>query len=274
MTGDNRIRLLISDVDGTMVRHDKSLSDANRDAVRALIADGVPVTLISARPPSGMIWLAEALGIEGPLGAFNGGTLFDADGNIIAAHRIAADDAAAVLGMLKDKGVSIWAFADGQWYTDDLDNPRVARERQASMLEPVLRSDFSGLGGRIDKIVGVSEDADLLRDLERRAQAAIGARATVGQSQTYYLDITHRLANKGDGVAALAKTANIDLRHVAVFGDMPNDLPMFARAGFSVAMGQAPDDVRKTADETGLTNDADGVADAIRRFVLPRIAPI
>jgi Cof subfamily protein (haloacid dehalogenase superfamily) len=267
------IRLLVSDVDGTLVRHDKSLSDANRDAVRALIADGVPATLISARPPSGMIWLAEALGISGPLGAFNGGTLFNADGTILFAHRIEAADAAIMIEMFKAAKVSIWAFADGKWYTDDLDHSRVARERLASNLEPILRTDFHDLCGRIDKIVGVSDDRPLLQSLEKKGQAAIGARATIVQSQVYYLDITHRLANKGDGIAALAKAMKVDLANVAALGDMPNDLPMFARAGLSVAMGQAPEDVRNAADEVAAANDDDGVADAIKRFVRPQKAP-
>jgi Cof subfamily protein (haloacid dehalogenase superfamily) len=268
---ETAIRLLVSDVDGTLVRHDKTLSDANRDAVRGLIADGVPATLISARPPSGMKWLAEALGISGPLGAFNGGTLFNADGTILFAHHIGVDDAAIMIDMFKAAKVAIWAFADGKWFTDDLDHDRVERERKASSLEPILRTDFHELGGRIDKIVAVSDDRALLQSLEKKGKAAIGERATVMQSQVYYLDITHRLANKGDGIAALAKAMKVDLAHVAAFGDMPNDIPMFARAGLSVAMGQAPDDVRRAADETAATNDLDGVADAIKRFVRPRM---
>jgi hydroxymethylpyrimidine pyrophosphatase-like HAD family hydrolase len=101
-------------------------------------------------------------------------------------------------------------------------------------------------------------------------RAAIGTRATIARSQPYYLDITHRLANKGDGIAALAKAAGLDLTQVAALGDMPNDLPMFARAGLSVAMGQAPADVQAAADATAATNEQDGVADAIMRFVRPR----
>ncbi len=99
----------------------------------------------------------------------------------------------------------------------------------------------------------------------------IGARATVARSQLYYLDITHRLANKGDGIAALAQAFGVELTQVAALGDMTNDLPMFARAGLSVAMGQAPACVRAAADATATTNEEAGVADAIAHFVRPRI---
>jgi hydroxymethylpyrimidine pyrophosphatase-like HAD family hydrolase len=75
------------------------------------------------------------------------------------------------------------------------------------------------------------------------------------------------LANKGDGVASIASAMNIPLANVAVIGDMPNDLPMFARAGLSIAMGQAPDVVRTAADWTTTSNEEDGVAHAIDRLI-------
>jgi HAD superfamily hydrolase (TIGR01484 family) len=91
------IRLLVSDVDGTLVRDDKSLPDGNRDAILALAAAGVAISLISSRPPSGMLGFAASLRLAGPLAAFNGGTLFDPDGTIRFAHQLAAADAAAML---------------------------------------------------------------------------------------------------------------------------------------------------------------------------------
>lgn len=263
------IRLLVSDVDGTLVRDDKTLSDANRAAIHALEADGVAVTLISARPPSGMVWLAEALSIARPMGAFNGGTLFDPDGTIRFAHRLTAADATAILRLIRRHGVTPWVFADNAWFTPDPGNRHSTRERLASCLEPVKRTDFAEFDGRIDKIVGVSDDNEALQKLETEARIAIGSRATIARSQPYYLDVTHRLANKGDGIAALAKATGFDLAQVAALGDMTNDLPMFARAGLSVAMGQAPFDVQTAADAIAATSEEDGVADAIMRFVRP-----
>ncbi len=265
------IRLLVSDVDGTLVRGDKSLPEANRDAILGLAAAGVPTTLISSRPPSGMLALAAALRLTGPFAAFNGGTLFDSDGTIRFAHRLEAADAAAMLRLIDRPGVTPWVYADGAWFVGGLDNPHLPRERLAAAIEPVMRTDFTGLDGRIDKIVGVSDDHELLLQLEDQARSMIGARATIARSQLYYLDITHRLANKGDGIAALAQAFGVELTQVAALGDMANDLPMFARAGLSVAMGQAPACVRTAANATATTNNDGGVAEAVARFVLPRI---
>ena len=229
-------------------------------------------TLISSRPPSGMLKLVEALRLTGPMAAFNGGTLFDTDGMIRFAHRLEAADAAAMLRLLDRPGVACWVYADGAWFVASLDNPHLARERIAAAAEPVIRTDFAELDGRIDKIVGVSDDHELLGQLEEQAKDMIGGRATVARSQLYYLDITHRLANKGDGIAALAQAFGVELAEVAALGDMANDLPMFARAGLSVAMGQAPASVRAAANATATTNEEAGVAEAIARFVRPRIS--
>jgi Cof subfamily protein (haloacid dehalogenase superfamily) len=266
------IRLLVTDIDGTLVRKDKSLPEANREAIMSLAAAGVTTTLISSRPPSGMLKLARRLHLAGPMAAFNGGTLFDTNGMIRFAHRLEAADAATMLRLLDRPGVTRWVYADGAWFAAGLDSRHLARERLAAAVEPVMRNDFAGLDGRIDKIVGVSDDHELLAQLEEQAKSMIGARATVARSQPYYLDITDRLANKGDGIAALAQAFGVELTQVAALGDMTNDLPMFARAGLSVAMGQAPASVRAAATATAATNEKAGVADAIARFVRPRIA--
>ena len=257
------VRLVVCDIDGTLVRHDKSLSDANIEAGKRLTASGTAMTLISARPMSGMLWIADALALPGPFGAFNGGTIFDRNGVIGTPQRLAPDVALTILGMLDQAGIDVWLFAHDRWYARDADNPHVPREKLSAGMEPTLRSDFENLCADVDKIVGVSDDKALLIKLESAMQQATAGRATVALSQPYFLDATALLANKGDGVAAIATAMNVPLAEIAVIGDMPNDLPMFARAGLAIAMGQAPDAVRAAASWTTASNEEDGVAQAI-----------
>ena len=101
---------------------------------------------------------------------------------------------------------------------------------------------------------------------------ALGENAEVSCSQTYYCDITHPLANKGDGIVALAAAIGVPLDETAAIGDMPNDIPMLKRAGLAIAMGQAPAAVKAEADWISATNDEDGVAKAIERVLLPEVA--
>ena len=256
-------RLFVSDIDGTLVRKNKVLTDATVAAIVRLRAAGVPVTLISARPPSGMIAHAARLGIDLPLGAFNGGTIFRPDGTIVSAARLSAAVATDALDRLRAAGIDRWVFADGRWYASGRDCRHVPRERIAAAVDPVYTDDFAGMIDRIDKIVGVSDDAALVAGIEADLIAAHGDAATIACSQPYYLDITASAANKGDGVAALAAAIGVALADVTVAGDMPNDLPMFARAGQSIAMGQAPQAVRDAATRVTGPTDADGLADAV-----------
>ncbi len=261
------IRLLVCDVDGTLVRHDKSLPDANVAAVKRLSEAGIATTLISARPMSGMLWIAKALDLDGPFGGFNGGTVFKRTGTIGDPERIAPEVALRILSILDDAGVDVWLFAREHWYARDDQNPHVPRERLSSGLEPSVRDDLQTLCRSVDKITGVSDDAALLGRIEALMKQASLGEATVALSQPYFLDATALRANKGDGVMAVAAATGVALADVAVIGDMPNDLPMFARAGLSVAMGQAPEAVRAAADWVTASNEEDGVAQAIDRLI-------
>ncbi|WP_174274535.1 HAD family hydrolase [Sphingomonas bacterium] len=265
------IRLVVSDIDGTLVRKDKSLSDVNVAAVGRLVDAGIAVTLISARPPSGMMWIAESLKLAGPFGAFNGGTLFMADGTVTEHHMLDDGVAGEVLAHLEGQPVIRWLFADGDWLASEADGEHTPREIKSAGVQPIVGPDFGDRVRRADKIVAVTDDVELLDRIEQEVKALVGDRATVARSQTYYLDITAPVGNKGDGITALCKAYHVVLEDTVALGDQANDLPMFARAAYSVAMGQAPDPVKAAAKDIAASNDDDGVADAIDRFILPKV---
>jgi Cof subfamily protein (haloacid dehalogenase superfamily) len=263
------IRLVVSDVDGTLVDDEKRVTPATVAAVRRLREAGIGFTIVSARPMSGMRWIADLLEIEGAMGAFNGGTVFRRDGSVERRALVPADVARGVLALVGD-AAETWVFADDQWYATDGSAPHTASERKASSQEPEVRHDFGDLMDRCDKLTFVSDDAAALHALSERAKAAFGDRATIAQSQTYYLDVTAVAANKGDGITGLAEAAGVPLDQVCAIGDQANDLPMLGLAGLAVAMGQAPDAVKEAADAVTGANTEDGVAQAIDRLVLAR----
>jgi len=262
------IRLLVSDLDGTLVDKDKHLTPATIAAADRLRAAGIGFTVISARPMSGIRPLLGPLGLDGDVAAFNGGIVFRRDGTIVSHVTIPDDVARGVIDMAD--GVDTWVFADDRWYASDGDGPHTQSERRSSAQEPVVVASFDDMLDRADKITFVSDDEASLRALYERVHARFGDRATVAQSQAYYLDVTALAANKGDGIAALAAALGIELADTAAIGDQANDLPMLARAGVSIAMGNAPDAVKAKADKTTRTNDEDGVAHAIETIILPR----
>jgi hydroxymethylpyrimidine pyrophosphatase-like HAD family hydrolase len=118
------------------------------------------------------------------------------------------------------------------------------------------------------KIVGISDDLDLVAACEKATQKALGEKASAARSQPYYLDVTHPHANKGTVVETLSKLLNIPPAQIATMGDMPNDVLMFRKSGFSIAMGNASDEVKAQASAVTDSNENEGFAKAVRKFVL------
>ncbi len=263
--------LVVCDVDGTLVDKRKELTPATVAAVKRLRAAGIGFTLISARPMSGMVPIADALELDLPMGAFNGGIVFRRDGAIDQWAKIEPAVARGVFDVVGDAPVDTWVFADDLWYASTDRGTHVEHERLASNQAPIVCDSFADLLDRADKIVFVSDDEALLRALAGKVQGRFGNEATIVQSQTYYLDVTAKAANKGDGIAALARAIGVPLDRTIAIGDQANDLAMFARAGRAIAMGNATAAVKAQAADITVGNDADGVAYAIDRFILGRM---
>ncbi|SNB71270.1 hypothetical protein SAMN07250955_10891 [Arboricoccus pini] len=263
------IRLLLSDVDGTLVTRDKVLSQANIDAVRRLGEHGIGFTVTSARPPQGLAMLIKPLRIELPVSGFNGGLFTQPDFKVIEERRIGLAEAKAALAAFDDAGVSVWLFTAEHWVVRDPEGPRVDHETFTIGYPPRIVEEFDdALLGAAIKMVGVSDDHPALAELEARMQAAFGARIAASRSQVYYLDITHPNATKGTVVDRLATLLRIDATEIATIGDSANDVAMFERSGFAIAMGNANETVRAKAQAVTGSNEESGFAQAVERYLL------
>ncbi len=263
----NRIALVVSDVDGTLVTHDKRLTDGAKGAVQRLHAAGIGFTITSSRPPVGMRFLVEPLGITLPLGPFNGSSIVDPQLKPIEQHLIPAAAARRSIDVLEQFGVDIWLFTNAQWIVKRDDGKYVPHERDTIQSDPAYVTDFTPYLATACKIVGASADAALLERCEGAMQQALGPQASAIRSQSYYLDITPPGQDKGTFVEAMARHLAIPTGAIATIGDMQNDLAMFRKSGFSVAMGNATDDVKRQASHVTSSNEEEGFAKAVA-FIL------
>jgi Cof subfamily protein (haloacid dehalogenase superfamily) len=259
----SRIALVVSDVDGTLVTHDKRLTDGAKHAVQRLAERGIGFTITSSRPPVGMRFLVKPLGITLPIGPFNGSSTVDPELKPLEQHLIPAAAVQRSLDVLNEFGVDAWLFTNEQWIIKRDDGKYVPHERNTIQFDPTLVNDFTPFLTAACKIVGASADAALLQRCETAVQAALGQQALAVRSQSYYLDITPPGQDKGTFVEAMAKRLNISCDAIATIGDMQNDLAMFKKSGLSVAMGNATDDVKKQASHVTTSNEDEGFAGAI-----------
>ncbi len=269
MSVQHDIRVLLADVDGTLVTQEKVLTPDAVAAVEELREAGVTLALTSGRPPRGMAMLIESLRLQGAIAGFNGGVFVNPDLSVIESRRIDAAVARQTVELIAGQGLDVWLYTDDQWLIHKQDAPHVAREAWTVKFDPVVVPEYTDEHyTRAVKIVGISDDKDLVERCEKAAQDALGDHASAARSQPYYLDVTSHEANKGAVVAFLARTMKIDPKQVATIGDMPNDVLMFRAGGFSIAMGNSSDAVKRAASATTASNEEEGFAKAIRTLIL------
>jgi Cof subfamily protein (haloacid dehalogenase superfamily) len=266
----NTIRLVVSDVDGTMVTTDKTLTPATIAAAHRLRDAGIHLALVSSRPPRGMMHVQLALGLAGPLGGFNGGTILAPDETVIEARLVPEQAVRTTLALFEKRGIGAWLFADNKWIIRDINGDYVPKERRTVAFEPTVVDDFGPYVARCGKVVGASAKFALLAECEAELHTLLGHTANAHRSQQYYLDLTNPDADKGTALHAIAKWYGVDPAEVAGIGDMTNDVPLFHAAGLSIAMGNAPPAVAAEAQEHTASNEEDGWAHAIDTFILPR----
>lgn len=269
---ETAIRMVISDVDGTLVNAQKELTERNKQAVSQLRDAGIQFTLVSSRPPYGLTSLIRDLQLDQPVMAFSGGTLASPEGKSLQTYFLPEDLIPNMLDCLARYQLSPRLYTADRWLIQNTDQPHAQDETRTIETEPTIVSDFTPYFPHALKLTGVSDDPAAVRDGQQALQKLLGGRASVLCSQPYYLDITHRLANKGHAVATLAQSRGIPQSNIAVIGDMPTDVPMFGEAGLSIAMGNASDEVKREADYVTENNDQDGFAKAMTRFILNRQA--
>jgi Cof subfamily protein (haloacid dehalogenase superfamily) len=263
-----RIRLLLADVDGTLVTQDKVLTERAVEAVRHLHDAGVLLAVTSGRPPRGMAMLVEPLRLQTPIAAFNGGLIVDPDMGVIEQRVIPQDLVVPIADLLGSYGLDVWSYRGADWYVPDPAGPHVAREAWTVKFQPKVMPRIADVTDNVAKLVGVGDDHDAVSKAWSAAHDQFGDHVTAAASQPYYLDVTHPDANKGWVARYLARRYRLSATEIATIGDMPNDVLMFAHSGLSIAMGNADPQVKRAARRITDTNDNEGFAKAVERFIL------
>jgi len=269
MSARQDIRLFLADVDGALVTNDKVLTEGAKAAARDLRRAGIALAITSGRPPRGMSMLIEPLALEGAIAGFNGGVFVNPDLSVIESHLLDPETSKEALDLILGQGLDAWVYTADEWLIRDAKAPHVDREAWTVKFDAKIVASFSPAHlAHAVKIVGISDDLDLVASCEQAAQKALGQRASAARSQPYYLDVTSPQANKGNVVETLSKLMDIPPAQIATMGDMPNDVSMFLKSGLSIAMGNASDAVKAQATQVTDSNENEGFATAVRKFIL------
>ena len=285
MNPQKMIRLLIADVDGTLVTREKILTERARDAVARMHTAGIEFAITSGRPPRGMQMLIKPLAITTPVAAFNGGMFIKPDLSVIEQRVLQADVIEPAMETMRTYKLDTWIYRGTEWFVRERHGAHVDREEWTVKFPPTVVPDFKGLTSDVAKLVGVSDDLEAVCKCETAVQQQFAAKVhtkqsnpqretsvSAARSQPYYLDVTHPEANKGYVVLRLSEMLGIPSDKIATIGDMPNDMAMFEKSGTSIAMGQASDEVKSAATYSTTSSEEEGFANAIERYVLQPVS--
>ena len=273
MDKDRPISAVLADVDGTLVTKDKVLTERARRAVQRLRERGIAFTITTGRPPFGMRMLVEPLGLTLPMAAFNGGAIVRPDLSVLDERLLPASLLPDLIDRIRAHGLDVFLFRAHDWFVRSFDAPRVRRETSTLQQPPRIVASFEGVMDGVVKVVGVSDDPPRVAACEAAVQQAYGTQVSAARSQPYYLDVTSPTAHKGVVIERLSRYIQIPLDRIAAIGDQPNDVLMFERAGLSIAMGNASDEVKRRATFVTTSFADEGFANAIEQIILPRAAP-
>ncbi|MFM2484734.1 Cof-type HAD-IIB family hydrolase [Celerinatantimonas yamalensis] len=265
-------RLIALDIDGTTLNSNHQISSRTIQAIHAAQAAGVVVVLASGRPVEGILMHLKTLELDqdGQFVISYNGALVQQLGStlVLGNHQLTGRDAKRIGTMAQELNVHTHAFS----LQRGLITPKLSHytEHEAFMNEitcTTLNYDQLDDDEPMVKVMMIDE-ADLLQKAVNRLPVTWHQDFSVLRSAPYFLEFMHPSANKGAGVAALAEHLNIAREQVICVGDAGNDHHMLRWAGLGVAMGNADEQTKALADCVTATNDEDGVAQVIERFVL------
>ena len=217
-----------------------------------------------------MEMLIEPLALDTPLAAFNGGVIVGprhggdrAEGHTRAARR--ADRRRC----WTPPGLDVWLYRGADWLVRDLDAPHIARESFTVQFAPTLvgqlRRHYRQASPRS---WGSATTTTWSRPSPAHVHDEFGDHVSAARSQPYYLDVTHPTRTRARSSSSCRRGTPSPTEQIATIGDMPNDVLMFAHSGLSIAMGQSDREVQRAARRVTTSNDDEGFADAVERFIL------
>ena len=259
---------MVSDVDGTLVNSSRELTSATIAAVRRLHEAGLHFTIVTARPPQGVRDIVSVLNITSPIACFNGALLVLPDLTPVRSLRMMPRDVAETGRLILEAGLDLWVYTEEKWYVSRPKGMHVVHQEELIGIDSYPLTDLASLADSTLKMVGVADDFPRVERCVSTLQARRDLQISATRSQPYYLDVTHLQANKGNAILELSDVLNIPTSQIATIGDMPTDVNMFRKSGLSIAMGNAGPEVQKAAMFVSKTNDEEGFAWAMEKFIL------
>lgn len=267
-----KYKLLVLDIDGTLTNSQKQITEFTKKTLHELQKNGVKIALASGRPTFGIVPVAKELKLEkygGFIISFNGGRIEECKTGKVIYEKVMPLHMVRKLNRLsKENKVSILTYQDKYLITEAPDDIYIQKESMINQMRIKKVDSFVDyVNFPVTKCLMVGE-GDYLAKVEQKVKNAIGGELNIYRSEPFFLEIMPQQIDKAVSLMKLADYLNITKQEMVACGDGFNDQTMIEYAGFGVAMQNAQGVVKKAADYIAPSNDSDGVAFVVNRFML------
>ena len=262
------IKLLVADIDGTLVSYDKEISERNLAAIRAAQAKGVKVTLATGRMHASAVKYGRQANIELPLITCNGAMLKTCNGELVFEKAIEPRVVKEVIQYCLANQWHIHWYIDGELYLNEIDSDLwMGYDKKEEIKIHEVQGDFDHCLKRVVQLVVLNRSGQI-ESIAKSLTEKFGEYVFAPQTAAFCVDIVAKGIHKAVGVEFLAQKYNIEPHEIMAIGDSDNDVDMLKYAGIGVAMGNGFDSAKKVADAVTLSCEKDGFAVAVEKFIL------
>lgn len=264
-------KVLVLDIDGTLMNSEKKITEKTKVALRAAQEAGVTIVLASGRPTPGIVPIAKEIGLDeygGYILSFNGAIVTNfKTGEIVFETVLPHDKIQELYDASQTYGVSIVSYKDGGIVTENEDDKYVEIEARINNM-PVVKVDsfVDALTHPVTKCLMLG-DGDYLEKVEVEVNNQFGDLLNIYRSEPYFLEIMPQNVDKAYSLERLLAHLNLSRDEMVACGDGFNDLSMVRYAGMGVAMGNAQQVVKEEADFVTASNDEDGLVLVVEKFL-------
>jgi Cof subfamily protein (haloacid dehalogenase superfamily) len=263
-----KYKLIAVDMDGTLLNSDGKITEKTRDAIQRAIEKGVLFSICTGRPIQGVESFNSLLNLDSPFITYNGAMIvMGKSKEILFQQNLTAEAARKILNIGKEFGTTIVAWSMNKLYCYEL-SEKVHDYKQITKVEPILiENEEEIIQNGITKILWI-DTPEKLDYYQKVLRDKLGDSVNYCTSRPMFLEFFHNKVSKAVAMEKLGEHFGIKREEMIAIGDGFNDLPMIEYAGLGVAMGNAPADIKAKAAYVTLSNDKDGIAHVLEKFVL------
>ena len=261
-------RLIAVDMDGTLLNSEHQVTERNKQAIIDVINAGKLFVISTGRPPHGVKFVMDMIDADLPFIMYNGALVMTSKSKQILHESVLAGELARqVVQFGIDNGTTIFVYARGSLHVTE-SNPYVKDYMALIGITPIFVDDLAELAAQGVTKVLFRDTPERIAELQNGIRPFCEGKLNYYTSQPTLLEFVDINTSKGAAMKKIGEHYNIAQSDMMAIGDSFNDVAMLKYAAFGVAMGNAPQEVKDAADAVTLTNDEDGVAEAIYRYML------